>query len=110
MRGGSAERVFSAVRDVQETVAVLLLLVDRGHQRRGRWQDVVDENENGLLRAKLDALADHVHELAHGQVRGHQVLLLVDVGDVAAVVLLADDRDSVRVLCPDALRLGLALG
>lgn len=70
-----------------------MLLVDGGHERSGRRQDLVDEDEDGLLGRKLDALADHVDELAHGQVGGDQVLLLVDGRDVRLLHLLADDLD-----------------
>ncbi len=31
-------------------------------------QNVSDKNENGTLRAELDALADDIHKLAHCQV------------------------------------------
>lgn len=67
-----------------------MLLVNRRHQRGGRWQHLVDEDEDGLLRTQLDALADHVDELAHGQVGGDQVLLLVDGRDVGFFYFLAD--------------------
>lgn len=68
-----------------------MLLVDGAHERgRGR-QDLVDEDEDGLLGAQLDALADDVDELANGEVRGHEVLLLVDGRDVRLLDLLTDD-------------------
>ena len=68
-----------------------MLFVDTAHERgRGR-QDLVDEDEDRLLGGQLDALADHVHELADRQVRGHQVFLLVDGGDVGFLDLFADD-------------------
>jgi hypothetical protein len=105
----SAEGVLAGVGDVQEAVLVLVLLIDRGHQRGGRRQDLIDEDEDGLLRRELDALADHVDELADGEVGGDQVLLLVDSRDVRLLHLLADDRDAVGVLLPDALGLSLAL-
>lgn len=79
------------LRDVQEAVLVLVLLVDGGHERGGRRQDLVDEDEDGLLGRELDALADHVDELADGEVGGDQVLLLVDGRDVRLLHLLADD-------------------
>ncbi len=69
-------------RDVQETILVLVFLVDGAHQRRRRRQHLVDEDEDGLFRRQLDALADDIDELADGQVGGDQVLLLVDGGDV----------------------------
>ena len=67
-----------------------MLLVDAAHQRRGRGQDLIDEDEDGLLRRKLDALADDVDELAHGQVGGDQILLLVDGRDVGFLHFFAD--------------------
>ena len=76
------------VRDVEESVLVLVLLVDAAHEGGGGWQDLVDEDEDGLLRRKLNALADHVDELSDSEVGGDQVLLLVDGRDVR---LFADD-------------------
>jgi hypothetical protein len=87
----AAEGVLAAVRNVQEAVLVLVLLVDARHQGGGRRQDLVDEDEDGLFGAELDALADDVDELAHGQVGGDEVLLLVDGGDVRLFDLFADD-------------------
>lgn len=86
-----------------------MLLVDAAHQGGGGWQDLVDEDEDGLLRAQLDALADDVDKLPDGEVGRHQVLLLVDRGDVRLLDLLTDDGDTVRVLGADALGLCLAL-
>ena len=79
------------VRDVEESVLVLVLLVDAAHEGGGGWQDLVDEDEDGLLRRKLNALADHVDELSDSEVGGDQVLLLVDGGDVRLLDLFADD-------------------
>lgn len=59
-----------------------MLFVDGAHERRSRWQDLIDKNEDGLLGRELDAFADDVDELANGKVGGHQVLLLVDGRDV----------------------------
>lgn len=47
-------------------------------------------------------------ELSDSKVSRNQVLLLVNVRDVRAVGLFADDRDSVRVLGADAFSLRLA--
>lgn len=80
-----------SLRDVEEAVLVLVLLVDGGHERCGRRQDLVDEDEDGLLGRQLDALADDVDELADSEVGGDQVLLLVDGRDVRLLHLLADD-------------------
>jgi hypothetical protein len=48
----------------------LVLFVDRTHKRSGRWQDFIDEDEDSLLRRKLDALADDIDELPNREVGG----------------------------------------
>lgn len=68
-----------------------MLLVDGAHQRSSWGKDLVDEDEDGLLRAELDALANHVDELAHGEICWNEILLLVDSSDVRLLDLLADD-------------------
>lgn len=68
-----------------------MLFVDTAHEGGGWGQDLVDEDEDGLLRRKLNALADHVDKLSNGEVAGDQVLLLVDGCDVRLLDLLADD-------------------
>lgn len=104
-----SKSVLARVGDVQEAVLVLVLLVDCGHEGGCGRQHIIDENEDGLLWRQLDALADDVHELAYCQVGGHEVLLLVDFGDVALLGLLADDGDSVGVFVSDSQGFGLAL-
>jgi hypothetical protein len=79
------------IRNVQETILVLVFLVDAAHERGGGRQDLVDEDEDGLLGAELDALADYIDELTDSQIGGHEVLLLVDGGNVRLLDLLADD-------------------
>lgn len=78
------------IRDVQETILVLVLFVDAAHERSGGWQDLIDEDEDGLLGGELDALADHVDELAHGEIGWDEVLLLVDRSDIRLLDLFAD--------------------
>ena len=78
------------VRDVEEAVLILVLLVYRAHKSGCGRQDLVDEDEDGLVRGQLDALPDDVAKLADSEVRGHQVLLLVDGRDVRLLDLLAD--------------------
>jgi len=68
-----------------------VLLVDRAHQSRGRWQHLVDEDEDRLLGRKLDPLADNVDELTDCQVRGDQVFFLIDGSDIRLLDLLADN-------------------
>lgn len=69
----------------------LVLLVDAAHQRGGRRQDLVHEDEDGLLRRKLDALADNVDELAYGKIRRYQVLLLIYCCNIRLFNFLAYD-------------------
>ena len=79
-----------------------VLLVDGAHEGGSRWQDLVDEDEDGLLRRELNALADNIDKLTDGKVGRHQVLLLVDGSDVRFLDLLADylEADSyIRLLC-----------
>lgn len=59
-----------------------MLFIDGAHQSSSRWQDFIDEDEDGLLGRKLDALADHVDELADGKICWDEVLLLVDGGNI----------------------------
>jgi len=66
-----AKGVLAGIGDVQETILILVFLIDRAHQRSGRWQDLIDEDEDGLLGGELDALADYVDELTDGEVSGY---------------------------------------
>lgn len=59
-----------------------MLFVYAAHQGSSRRQDLINEDEDGFLGGELDALADDVDELANGEVGGHQILLLVDGGDI----------------------------
>lgn len=114
------------LRDVQETILILVLIVDRTHQSGGGRQDFIHEDENGLLGGQLDSLADNIDELADRQVCRDEVLLLVDGGYVGLFNFLADDlyfllvayhfhgcqctyRDAISVLLSDAVGFGLAL-
>ena len=78
-------------RNIQEPILVLVLLIDRAHERGRRRKHLIHEDEDGLLRGELDALADDVDELADGQVRGDEVLLLVNGRDVGFFDFFADD-------------------
>lgn len=75
-----------------------MLFVDGGHQRGCWWEDLVDEDEDGLVGGQLDALADDVDELADCQVCWYEVLLLVDGSDVTLLDLFADNLEENSVL------------
>ena len=68
-----------------------MLLIDTAHQRRSRRQDLIHEDEDGLLRRELDALADHVDELPDREICRDKIFLLVDGGNVGLLDFLADD-------------------
>ena len=59
-----------------------VLLINRAHERSCRWQDFIDEDEDGLFRRELDALADNIDKLTDGEIGGYQVFLLVDSSNV----------------------------
>lgn len=79
-------------------ILIFVLLVDAAHEGGSRGQDLVHEDEYSLLRRQLDALADHVDELAHGKVGWHEVLLLINGRDVRLLDLLANNWNTVRIL------------
>lgn len=45
-----------------------MLVVDAAHERSSRWQYLVHEDEDSLLRAELDPLSDDIDELTDCQV------------------------------------------
>lgn len=84
-------KVVVDLRDVQEAILVLVLVVDAAHESSSWREDLIDEDEDGFLGAELDALADYVDELTDSKIGGYEVLLLVDGGNVRLLNLLADD-------------------
>lgn len=46
----------------------LVLFVYSTHQLRCWWQHFVDEDEDRLLRCKLNSLPNNIHELANRQI------------------------------------------
>ena len=78
------------IRDIQETILVLVFFVNAAHERGGGWQDLIDVDEDGLLGRELDALADHVDEPTDGEIGRDEVLLLVDGRDIRLLNLLAN--------------------
>ena len=63
-----------------------MLLVDRAHQRGGRWQHFIDEDEDSLLWSELDTLPDHVYELTNGQILQTMSLMDLKRGELALVL------------------------
>lgn len=79
------------IRDVEETIFVLVLFIDAAHEGSGGRKDLIDEDEDCFLRAELDTLANNIDELADGEICGDEVLLLIDGSDIRLLYLLADD-------------------
>jgi hypothetical protein len=77
--------------EVDLPILVLVLFVDAAHESSGGREDLIDEDEDGLLRRKLNSLANNVDELAYGEICGYEVLLLIDRSDIALLDLLAND-------------------
>ncbi len=67
-----------------------MFLVDAAHQRSGRWQNLINEDEDRFFGAELDALADDVDKLSDSQVGRYEVLLLVDGGNVGFLDFLTN--------------------
>jgi len=104
-----AKCILSRVGDVKKSILVLVLLINAAHQGRSWRQDLVHEDEDGLLRRQLDALANYVYELANREICRDEILLLVDSRNIRFFDLLADDGDAVRIFLSDALSFSLAL-
>jgi hypothetical protein len=79
------------VRDVEETIFILVLFIDAAHEGSGRREDLIDEDEDCFLGAELDTLANNIDELAKGEICRDEVLLLIDGSDIGLLYLLADD-------------------
>jgi hypothetical protein len=45
-----------------------VLFVDAAHKGSGWGENLLDEDEDGLLRRELDSLANNIDELADGEV------------------------------------------
>jgi len=102
------KRIFSAVRNVEKPVLVLLLFVYRRHQRGGGRHLVVHKDKNRLLWRKLDPHTNHVDKLTDGEIRGYQVFFLIKIWNGRLLCLFTNDGNPLRIFRPYTLRLGLA--
>ena len=68
-----------------------MLFVDAAHECSSGRQNLIHENEDGLLGGELYAFADNVDELSHCEVGRHKILLLVDGSDVGLLDLFTND-------------------
>ncbi len=71
------------------SVCVVYLVEGAHGGARGR-DHIVDEEEKSVLRAKVDPFSNQKVELAHGQIGGDQILLLVQVSNTSFRSLLHD--------------------
>jgi hypothetical protein len=78
-------------------IFILVLFINTAHQGRSWRQDLIHEDEDGLLRRQLDALSNYIYELANREICRDEIFLLVDSRNVGFFYFLADDGDAVRV-------------
>lgn len=64
----TAKGVLARIAHIEKSVLILVLFVDGAHEGRRGWQDLVNENENGLFRRQLDSFSDDVDELTYSEV------------------------------------------
>jgi len=86
-----------------------MFLVERAHGRARRRNHVVHEEEQSILWPQMDSLADEEVELANGQIRGHEVFLLIQISDARLWCLLHDHGNAIGILLADLLAFGSAL-
>ena len=103
------ETGLARVHNVQESVLITMLAVDGTEERTGSRQGAIDVDEEGLVVAELDALSDQSQELGNRQVTRDQVLVLVNVGDVAGGSALDNHGDLVGMVFGDFFELFDAL-
>jgi hypothetical protein len=60
----------ASIRNVQETILILVFFVNAAHQGGSRRQDLINEDEDGFLGAELDTLSNDIDELADGEICG----------------------------------------
>lgn len=67
------------VGNVEEKVLFMMLLVQQSHGSWGGWNDVVYKEEESILSSQVDSFPDEEVKLAHCQVGGDKVFLLVQI-------------------------------
>lgn len=73
-----------------------MFFIDAAHQGGSGRNDLFHVDEDRLLRGELYTLADDIDKLAHSEIGGDKVFLLVDGGDVRFLDLLTDDLCQTR--------------
>ncbi|GMR37017.1 hypothetical protein PMAYCL1PPCAC_07212 [Pristionchus mayeri] len=97
------------IGDVEEEILLVMYLVQLSHRRHRLRDDVVDEEEEGVLRTEMDSLPDEEVELSDSEIRRDKILLLVQIPQSALGSLLDDDGDAIGVLPSDLVPLRLSL-
>lgn len=67
------------VGNVEEKVLFMMLLVQQAHGSWGGWNDIVYKEEESILGSQVDSFPDEEVKLAHCQVGGDKVFLLVQI-------------------------------
>ena len=79
----SSEGCFVGICDVEEAVGVLSLLVNVGHEGVALQEVLaVDEEVQRVFLGQLDPLPNDVVEVVSREIVGHEVLGLVNVGQL----------------------------
>jgi hypothetical protein len=100
---------FTAVLNIQKAVFVLLLFIDITHEGCIWRNGIGAKQKESFFRSEFDALANHIMELPHSQIRRHKILLLVNVWYIRTIGLFANNRNAVRILGSNALCFALSL-
>ena len=120
----TSKGALGAVHDIEESVNILVLVIDRTHKSCRGGHRVLDKDEYGLFGTQLNTLPNDVpaapkdtrttkihpcykntdpngaylHKLSDGEICRDQILFLVNVRNVRLVVPLTDHGNSLWVL------------
>ncbi|GMR40247.1 hypothetical protein PMAYCL1PPCAC_10442, partial [Pristionchus mayeri] len=71
------------VGHVEEEIFLVMILVELSHRGHRLRNDVVDEEEEGVLGTEIDSLSDEEVELSNCGVSRDEILLLVEILQLA---------------------------
>uniref|UniRef100_A0A0V0H8P0 Putative ovule protein n=1 Tax=Solanum chacoense TaxID=4108 RepID=A0A0V0H8P0_SOLCH len=78
----SPECVFSAVGNIEETIIILLLIVDCRHDCPCWRQHIVNKYEYCLFCTQFDSFTNDIDKLPNCQVSWHKILFLIDIRNI----------------------------
>lgn len=88
----SAKHLLRGVREMQKPIDRPMFGVDFRNSAAHRYHcPIVDQQENGLVRAELHPIANDRHELRHGQILRCEELALVHHGQIDFLAVAIDD-------------------